>query len=73
MRLGLLAVPINKRYPRSDFRSGGQLRVQLKDKEGNPLRAHVPTKEVLLEEIAKLIPSLEGRKARMAQFAAMKK
>jgi hypothetical protein len=65
-----------KRHP--TYKWGTQLdappvrvRVELKDKAtGRPKVAAVPSKQKLLEEVAKLLPALPGRRQRIVQIAA---
>jgi hypothetical protein len=71
--LRLLAAPVNKRYPRSDFRTPGRVHVRLKDEAGRPVHATIHTKQQLLAEVARLVPTLEGRKLRMAHVQAYRK
>lgn len=71
-RLHLTACGVPKRYPRSDFRSHGRVHVQLKNETGQPLLETIPNKIRLLEEVAKLIPGLEGRQKRLEAAEKMK-
>lgn len=50
----------------------GRVRVELKDKSGALVVPSIDTKEKLLHEIAKLIPTLESRRNRIAQFEAQR-
>jgi hypothetical protein len=72
-RLRIIAVAFPKRYPRSDFRSVGRVQVRLKLPDGTLANPEVPNKTKLMEEVARLIPTLEGRKARIAQAEVMRK
>jgi len=71
-RLQLTACGVGKRYPRSDFRFHGRVHVQLKTDLGTPVHKTIHTKTQLLEEIAKLIPGLEGRQKRLEAAEKMK-
>lgn len=44
--------------------------MELRNKEGKPTIPSIPTKDVLLKEIAKKIPTLPGRAIRLAQIRA---
>lgn len=61
----------NKRHPR-DFTSAGRIRIELKDTEGVYTVPAITSKEMLLPLIAKIIPTLESRRMRIAQMAAQR-
>jgi hypothetical protein len=57
-----------KRHPRDPF-IAGRARINMHNEDGTPTVAAVPTKTALLLEIAKILPSLEIRRQRLAQMA----
>jgi signal recognition particle subunit SEC65 len=62
------------RHPRCDPFTGGagRVHVRLRDATGAPVVPGVETKEALLRALARVIPTLESRRARNAQWAAMR-
>ncbi|RYE98119.1 MAG: hypothetical protein EOO41_02750 [Methanobacteriota archaeon] len=58
-----------KRHPTDCFKVG-RVRVMMKSPEGVPLLPHIPTKEKLIVEIAKIIPTLDSRQRRIIELGA---
>ncbi len=75
--LGLQVCAVPKRHPKADFRSLGRAHVQLVvesgEHTGKPVRADIPSKSALLEAIAKVVPTLMGRRNRLLQAAHVKR
>ena len=68
-------LPEPKRYPRKKdcWVVSGRLRVELADKEGNPVVSSILTKEALLVKIAQVIPAMASRKQRNEEFEKFRK
>ena len=68
-------LPEPKKYPRRKncWEVSGRLRVELADKEGNPVVSHILTKENLLREMAKVIPTMESRRLRNLEIEKQQK
>jgi hypothetical protein len=49
-----------------------RVRVKIKSDDDLPIVPRIPSKQALLEEIAKIIPTMESRKVRLTQYAMMK-
>jgi signal recognition particle subunit SEC65 len=64
LSLGLNCLLEGKRYPRSDFTVHGRVRCELKSKEGVQKHATIASKEQLLVELARIIPTMESRRRR---------
>lgn len=59
-----LVPEFHKRYPRDDFRRMGRVRIQLKRKDGSYVIPAIDSKEKLLRELGRVIPTLESRRLR---------
>lgn len=51
----------------------GRVRVELKNDKGEHTHATLHSKDAVLEEVAKIIPGLENRKARIAHFEQLRR
>lgn len=68
-RLGFkCAIEGDKRHPSHPF-SMGRARVQMKNKDGSAVVPDIASKEALLNKLAEVIPTLQGRHMRLAMVA----